>query len=32
MELSYFYAAYNKLLLKDKELQKTIAKLYKFQL
>jgi len=32
MELSYFYTAYDKLLLKDKELQKTIAELYKFQL
>ncbi|MBK8291037.1 MAG: TolC family protein [Flammeovirgaceae bacterium] len=32
MELSYFYAAYDKLLIKDKELQKTVAELYKFQL
>lgn len=32
MEQSYFYSAYDKLLLSDRELQKTVAQLYKFQL
>jgi cobalt-zinc-cadmium efflux system outer membrane protein len=32
MEQSYFYSAYDKLLISDRELQKTVAELYKFQL
>jgi outer membrane protein TolC len=32
MEQRYFYSAYDKLLLSDLELQKTVAELYKFEL